>query len=141
MPGGTAGGRPVSARGNAVVAPEPPGQVRLVGEAGVGRDLGRRGAPGQQPPRRPYPELTLIVTWREPVGLTEGAVGRVAAAPHRRGQVVRGQLAAAYLARAVLDELTDPRRHQPARPAPGWLASRGVPDQKPRRPGEPLVPL
>src|SRR6185436_14495208 len=101
MPGGTAGGRPVSARGNAVVAPEPAGQVRLVGEAGVGRDLGRRTARGQQPTRRPHPELTLIVTRREPVGLAEGAVGRVAAAARRRGQVVRGQLAAAYLARAV----------------------------------------
>src|SRR4029078_10240755 len=101
MPGGTAGGRPVSARGNAVVAPEPPGQVRLVGEADVGRDLGRSGARGPQPTRRPYPELTLIVTRREPVGLTEGAVGRVAAAAHRRGPGVRRQLAGAYRPRAV----------------------------------------
>jgi len=38
--------------------------VRLVGKAGVGRDLGGRAACGQQPPRRLHPELALVVTRR-----------------------------------------------------------------------------
>jgi NADPH:quinone reductase-like Zn-dependent oxidoreductase len=34
--------------------------VRLVGEAGLGRDRGGRGARGQQPARRPHPEFVLL---------------------------------------------------------------------------------
>src|SRR4249919_465938 len=61
MSGGTARSRPVGARGNAVVAPEPPGQVGLVGEAGVGRDLGRRGLRRLRRPGPPDPVVPALL--------------------------------------------------------------------------------
>src|SRR5580658_7020248 len=128
--------------GDPVVAPEPAGQVGLVGEPGLGRGHGRRHAAGQQPARGADPQLPLVVAGREPVGLVEGPVGRVPATSGGRGQVTCGQVRGGA---RVVDERADPRgqarigpvvRRARRRDAPG-----GVPDQQAGRRAEPLVPL
>ena len=85
--------RAVLPRRDAVVAAEPPGQMRLVGEPRRGRRLGCLGALGQQPAYRPQPQLPLVVAGRKPEGGPEGAVGGEPAATGGRGEVVGGDLA------------------------------------------------
>src|ERR1700733_12775754 len=136
----------VSAGGDPVVAPEPAGQVGLIGEPGLGRGHRGRYAPGEQPTRGVHPQLPLVVAGREPVGLVKGPVGRVPAATRGRGQVVRGQVRGGP---RVVDVGADPRgqarigpelRQAPRAPLNRSVVG-GVPDQQPGRRGEPLVPF
>jgi hypothetical protein len=83
--------------------------VRLVGEAGRGRGGGRRDARGEQPARRPDPELALVVARRHPVGGAERPVRRIPAASGRRGQVRQRQVRARNRRAVVVDAPPDPR--------------------------------
>src|ERR1700722_11311647 len=96
----------VSAGGDPVVAPDPAGQVGLVGDPRLGRGRRGRHTPGEQPTRGLDPQLPLVVAGREPVGLVKGPVGRVPAASGHRGQGGRGQLRGGT---RVVDERADPR--------------------------------
>jgi MATE family, multidrug efflux pump len=100
------------ARGDAVVPPEPAGQVRLVGEAGLSGGDRRGGARGERPPRGPDPQLALVVAGRHLEGTPKGPVGHVPAAPGRLGQVVHGQLRApGRRDPRVVDQVAHPAGH------------------------------
>src|ERR1700722_6534331 len=139
-----ADGASVGAGGDSVIAPEPAGQVGLVGEPRLGRGRRGRHTPGEQPTRGLDPQLPLVVAGREPVGLVKGPVGRVPAASGDRGQVVRGQVRGGA---RVVDVGADPRGQarigaelrRARRALLNRSVSGGVPDQQPGRRGEPLV--
>jgi putative MATE family efflux protein len=120
------------ARGDAVVPPEPAGQVRLVGEAGLGGGDRRGGARGERPPRGPDPQLALVVAGRHPEGTAKGPVGHVPAAPGRLGQVVHGQLRAPGRSDArVVDQVAHPVGHVRGRQARRRARERRVPGDMP----------
>ena len=127
---------------HAVVPAEPAGQVRLVGEAGLGGGNRRGGAGGEQPPRGPDPQLALVVAGRHPEGAVKRPVGRIPAAPGRIGQVVHGQRARAARARRdprVVDEVAHPRGHVRGCRARHRARAGRVPGDMPHDVGQALV--
>src|SRR6266496_929669 len=94
----------VAARGDAVAAGEPAGEVSLVAEAGLGGGRADRPPPRDQPPCGAEPELALVVAGRHPVRRRERAVDGEPAPARRGGQVGGGDVVEV----AVADQLPDP---------------------------------